>query len=581
MARNLRPLIEAHERVLAREEGAICKDPGGRLKVALIYPNTYRVGMANLGLAVVYGLINQRSDALCERVFLPDPAQMALYRHARAPLLSLESSRPLSEFDLVLVTLSFENDAPHLFSMLAMGGLEPWAAQRRGPLVVGGGVVPMLNPEPLAPFFCGFLLGEAEVVLNPFLDRFLALGRPPREELLLALAQEVEGFYAPGFYEDSYLPDGRLAALTPRHDLPSRIKAPKYAGPAAGLAHSVVRAPGSEFGAMHLIEVGRGCGHGCRFCAAGHIFRPPRLGEAQDFLAVAREMAADGGRVGLVSAAVSDLPGADLLAQEIVAAGGQVSLSSLRADRLTPELASALAAGGLKTVALAPEAGSERLRRVINKHLSEDELARAVEILLEAGVPNLRLYFMLGLPEEQEEDLEELVGLARRVRSQVVSLSRPRGHLGTVTLSINAFVPKPWTPFQWTAMATPQVLKKRLARVKKELSRLANLKVTHDVPKHALVQAAIARGDRRLAPFIAAQAQGQPPPPAPEPGFYALRQREYEENLPWSVVDHGISSQYLWRQYQLGREARESPACAPRTCRLCGVCGDPAPAPPH
>ena len=531
--------------------------------------------MANLGLAVVYGLINDRPDALCERVFWPDPEQMALYRKTGAPLMSLESSRPLADFDLVLATLSFENDAPNLVSMLSMGGLEPWAAQRQGPLVVGGGVVPMLNPEPLAPFFCGFLLGEAEVVLNPFLDRLLALGRPPREELLLTLAREVPGFYAPGFYKDSYLPDGRQEGLTPRLDLPTRVAAPKYTGPAAGLARSLLRAPDSEFGAMHLIEVGRGCGHGCRFCAAGHIFRPPRLGQADDFLARARDWALGGGRVGLVSAAVTDLPGAEEVAREVVGAGGQISLSSLRADRLTPDLAQALADGGLKTVALAPEAGSARLRRVINKHLKEEDLARAVEILLEAGIPNLRLYFMIGLPGETDDDLEEMVGLARRVRQQVVSLSRPRGHLGTVTLSINAFIPKPWTPFQWTAMASPQVLKKRLNRIKKALARVANLKVVHDVPKHALVQAALARGDRRLAPWLFALAQGQNLSPGPDLAYYAQREREQDEYLPWSLVDHGISSQYLWRQYQLSREARESPACAPRTCRLCGVCKDP------
>ncbi|MBI5524307.1 MAG: radical SAM protein [Desulfarculus sp.] len=577
MARQAPQLAQYHRSLLERERGSVRKEPGGRLNVALIYPNTYAVGMANLGLATVYRLINERADALCERVFLPDRQEAALYHKTGAPLLTLESSRPLAGFDLVLATLSFENDAPHLAAMLDMAGLGLEAAQRHGPLVIAGGVVPMLNPEPLADLLDGFLLGEAEVVLEPFLEAFQEAAHLERRQALLTLAQQVPGFYAPGFYQPTYAPDGALAAFTPLAQVPQRVAVPKYQGPAAGLARSVFHAPGPQFGDMALIEVGRGCGHACRFCAAGHVYRPPRLGQASDFLEAAAQAARQWGRVGLVSAAVSDIEGIEDLAAAVLKQGGKLSVSSLRADRLGPGLVKALAQSRHQTVALAPEAGSARLRRVINKHLDEDQLLRAAELLIRGGVPNLKLYFMVGLPSETGEDVAELIGLARRLRQQVVSAAGQRGHLGRVTLSLNAFVPKPWTPFQWQPMAPLKLLKERMARVRKELKPLANLKVICDLPKHAQVQAAIARGDRRLGPAIAGLSQGLGPQAAlaragVAADFYILRQRPYEELLPWDFLDHGISRAYLWQEARAALEGQQSPACAPATCRRCGAC---------
>jgi radical SAM superfamily enzyme YgiQ (UPF0313 family) len=570
-----RPLLDYHQRLLREERGSVRQEPGGRLNAVLLYPNTYQVGAANLGLAVVYSLINQRPDALCERAFLPDRVSRPLYEKSGAPLLSLESSRPISEFDLILATVSFENDSPNLAAMLAQGKVGPG----QGPLVVAGGVVPMLNPEPLAHMVDGFLLGEAEVVLERFLDALGERAGLPRRELLAELAREVPGFYAPGFFEAEYHPDGTLKSFEPFIDVPSRVLVPKYRGPASGLASSVFQAPSAQFGDMTLLEVGRGCGRGCRFCAAGHLFRPPRLGAVGDFLERAVSTATRGGKVGLVSAAVTDLNEVALLTQEVVAAGGRVSVSSLRADRVTPELAESLAASHHQTVALAPEAGSERLRRVINKGLSEDDLAGAVECLIAAGVPNLRLYFMVGLPGEEDEDIEELIALARRVRQQVVSLSRPRGRLGMVTLSVNPFVPKPFTPFQWEPMAGLKLLKSRMERIKRALKPLANMKVNFEVPKYAVLQAVISRGDRRLAGLISALAQGLKPERAyaaaqVSPEFYAQRRREQGELLPWDFLDHGLKPGYLWREAQRGMEAKPSPSCDPEHCRRCGICGD-------
>jgi radical SAM superfamily enzyme YgiQ (UPF0313 family) len=578
-------LKEHHQKLLSRETGAVVKDPGGRLKVVILYPNTYQVGMANLGLAVIYKLINARPDALCERAFLPGRAEQAIYAKTGEQLASLESSRPVGEFDLVLATLSFENDAPNLASMLRHAGLGYYAESRQGPLVVAGGVAVMLNPEPYALLLDGMLLGEAEVVLEPFIEAFQANAELSRDELLLGLAQTIPGFYAPGFYQPSYAEDGTLASFKPLAEVPERIVAPKFHGPAAELARSAVRVVEAgrgrdrtpEFGDMTLIEVGRGCGHGCRFCAAGHVNRPPRLGCGDDFMAAALAASQEGGKVGLVSAAVSDLPGGAELAQAVVAEGGRVSVSSLRADRLTPELASALAQSGSQSVALAPEAGSERLRKVINKRLSEDQLVRAVEALINGGILNLKLYFMVGLPTETGEDVAELIDLVKLLRQQVVSFAKTQGRLGQVTVSLNAFVPKPWTPFQWEPMASLKLIKDRMSQIKTRLSRLANLKVTTDVPKYARLQAALARGDRRLAPLITTLARDPQPQRAEaaldlDLDFYAARRRGRDELLPWAFVDHGISSEYLWFEAQRALKEKESPPCDTDKCKRCGVC---------
>jgi radical SAM superfamily enzyme YgiQ (UPF0313 family) len=381
-------------------------------------------------------------------------------------------------------------------------------------------------------------------------------------------------------YQDSYDADGTPRELLPLAGVGSSITAPKYRGPASGLASSLFLSPQGEMGHMFLQEMGRGCPHGCRFCAAGHIYRPPRLGRAEEFQGhLLDNLNALGCKLGLVSAALNDISGLDSLAQTIVEAAGSFSVSSLRADTLSPELLACLAACGQKTITLAPEAGSERLRRILNKGLSQEHLHRAVEMAIAAGMLNVRLYFMLGLPYEEEEDLEAIVELCLALRRTMLQGARSKGRLGTLTVSLNPFLPKPFTPLQWQPMLTGREMKRRLERIRRGLKALPNVRLIHESPRLSLLQGALSRGDRRLAPVLENLSRGDGDkrafaslaPLSPE--FFACRPRAEDEFLPWSLVDHGLSAQYLRAEAGKARTGRLTPPCRPESCRACGACG--------
>ncbi|MDR1396467.1 MAG: radical SAM protein [Desulfarculales bacterium] len=538
------------------------------LHIGLIYPNTYRAGMAYLGLAVLYRIINHTPRLAARRFFLPPPGH---------PPLSRENKLPLGKFDLLLATVPFENDLPNLLSMLRQGGVNSSASARENePLLIAGGIVPMLNPEPLAGVADAILMGEAEAVLPPFLEAWrLSRDIAPRSRQLLFLARRLPFLYVPSLYQDTYYKDGVPKALEPLADVPARIAAPKYRGPAAGLASSLFLSPQAEMGDMFLQEMGRGCPHGCRFCAAGHIYRPPRLAQAGDLAPpLLDSMSNLACKLGLVSAAVNDIKGLEDLAREIVAQKGSFSVSSLRADTLSFGLLLSLAACGQKTVSLAPEAGSERLRRIINKGLTDDDLDRAVKLALEAGILNLRLYFMTGLPYENDGDAQLLLELVERLRRTMLSSARSKGRLGTLTVSLNPFIPKPFTPLQWQPMLTQKEINQRVIRIRQGLGKLPNVRLIHESSRLSLLQGALSRGDRRLIPVLENLSRGVKKAFLARPAeFFACRPREFGEFLPWSVVDHGISRQYLIREALKAKSGQLSPKCQPEICRSCGACG--------
>lgn len=560
---------------LVREKGTIKKQWRDRRSVVLVYPNRYHLGMSNLGFQTVYQLLNAHDDLVCERAFLPEDGDSTAGR-----LLTAESGRPAAEADMLAFSISFENDIPNLLRCLRLAGL-PLLSRHRGksdPLVVVGGVVAMLNPEPIADFIDCFLIGEAEAILPDLLEVW-APGRD-REEMLVSIGTQVPGAYVPSLYRTAYAEDGTISAFEPRGPLPAEIRRPYARDLSDFNTHSKIVTSQTAFADAFLTEVGRGCPHGCRFCSAGFIYRPPRFRSVEALSGSIREGLKLTPKIGLLGAAVSDLPGIGELCGQFSGEAVQLSFSSLRADALTPDLLKALKASGVKTATLAPDAGSERLRRVINKGIEEEAFLQAAADLVACGIPNLKLYFMVGLPTETGTDIEAIIDMCKRIKHRFLASSRLRRRMGSISVSLNCFVPKPCTPFQWSAMEAVATLKRKIKRVKSALRKIPNLRVNADVPRWAYVQALLARGDRRVSDILrAVHDNGGNWPHALKTvplnaDFYVLRQRPLEERLPWDFIDHGIRKRFLWSEYQRALKGSRGAECRVGSCTVCGVCED-------
>jgi radical SAM superfamily enzyme YgiQ (UPF0313 family) len=562
---------------LASEKGTQRKKWKGLLPVALIFPNRYGLGNSNLGFQLVYALVNSLPGFVCERFFYQD----------NQPPVSLESGRPLRDFPILLCSLSFEQDFLNLLALFLAGGIEPLAERRSAcasrfrpgqPLVVGGGVASFINPEPLAPFVDLFVVGEAEPVLPQLMEHLaerLTVKNP--EELLRGIVREFSGCYVPRFYTMHYGKDGVLARIEAEPGAPNRVRRVALdKSPVAG--HSQLLSPEAEFSNLFLTELGRGCSRGCRFCAAGFVYRPPRLWSAESILAALAERPEDIKRVGLLGMEMARSEDLARIAEYLLGEGCSLSFSSLRADAISNELCGLLAQSRLKSAAIAPDGGSERLRRVINKGISEQDVLCAAEALARAGINHLKLYFMIGLPTETEDDLAELLLLTDKVRKTLLGVGRETGRLGNITLSVNSFVPKAWTPFQFHGFAPLTTLKNRIKFLRKGVVGMANTRLVVDQPANAFYQAVLARGDRRVGLALYAMLQGGKnwrqtlQDCGIEPEDYAMRQRGQEELFPWEIIDHGIDRQYLWAEYQKALKEKSTIACDTTQCRRCGVC---------
>lgn len=571
-----RRLLDKARRRLAAESGCRSNPWGGRLSVALIYPNVYRQAMSNLGFLSVHHLINAREDALCERFFLPDPEDLAEHRKTGFPLFSLESGRPLTDFDVVAFSISFENDYLHLPAIFELARIPLFAAGRgeRFPLVLCGGVCAFLNPEPLAEIMDLFAVGEAEVILPSLLEA-LSGAAGSREALLASLAA-LPGVYVPSRYEVDYGEDGTVAAVRAKEGAPPRVRREWLRDLDASSSRSFIQTPEAEFGDMALTEVSRGCSRGCRFCAAGYLYLPPRERTLERLAADVAEGLCRREKVGLVGAAVSDHSQIRPLSALIRERGGKISVSSLRLDALEAEEVRALKASGHRTVSLAPEAGSQRLRDLINKGIDERQILEAAALLAEEGILNLKLYFLIGLPTETDEDLAEMLALTARLREEWLARQKGHGRLGTITLSVNPFIPKPFTPFQWAPMEGEKGLKEKIRRLRSGVARLPNVELQCESLRSAQVQAFFSRGDRRTGRVIPRLAGGENLSAACraeglDPSFYILRERGEEEVFPWEVIDNGVRRDYLRSEYRRGLEGKPTPRCLPG-CRRCGVC---------
>lgn len=547
--------------LLAQEQGTIRKDWGGCVSVALVYPNTYAVGMSNLGFQTIYWHLNQLPGVVCERVFLPDPEDLEELRRTGSEPFSLESKRPLRDFHLIGFSVTFEGDYINVLRLLTLGGIPLRAEARRGhdPLVLMGGVCAFSDPEPVAPFMDFIVVGEGEEIVGEIVEAYRQAGAD--RDRFLDAAGRIPGLYVPSLYQVRHEGDGTIEEVRPAPGVPATVTKRRLRDVDRFETISLVRTPNAEYGHMALLEVGKGCGRGCRFCLEGQVYRPVRHRSVDALGETVRRLAAESPRVGLVGACVSDYPWIGRLLERIEAEGLELSISSLRADSLTPELVAALARGGHRTLTVAPEAGTMRLRRVIRKEIADEQLFAACDLIRQHGIPNLKCYFMIGLPTETAEDVEAIADLARRMLERLRvhdSQGRPFGRL---TLSVSSFVPKPWTPFQWTAFDGAAPLQRKLEVIKRGVRRYANVRVLHENPREAELQALLARGDRRVAEFLelCAGLDGDWRRALREwsgdPGFYTTRVRSLEERLPWDHLEVGVKKSLLRREWERARAA--------------------------
>jgi radical SAM family uncharacterized protein len=562
------------------------------IRVALSYPDAYEVGMSNMALPILYSLLNGQPDVLAERVFAPWVDMAAAMRESGIPLFSLESKCPLAEFDIIGFSLGYELTYTNVLNMLDLAGIPVRAAERDDthPLVIAGGSC-ALNPEPMVDFIDVFVIGDGEEVVLELLETFRHCKEEngTTKELILRSLAGISGVYVPSLYRVEYQADGTLKSITPtvseasptvRRRTVTKLPPPPTAPVVPYI--EVIHDRGA-------IEIQRGCTRGCRFCQAGIIYRPVRVRPPSEVLEAAEELVTGCGynEVSLVSLSTSDYPGIDRLVTDLSRNLDNVSLSlpSLYINSFTVELMDSLLSRKKIGLTFAPEAGSERLRQVINKKISDDELFEALEAIFARGWQSLKLYFMLGLPEETMEDVQDIVRLVDRIRALGRSTA---GRTPQIRINISTFVPKPHTPFQWVAQASEEELAAGQEVLRAGLRRKGTRLSWHD-PGTSVLEAAMSRGDRRLGGVIYRAWQlgslfdawnehfshANWETAFTEAGldidFYARRQRSPDEVFPWSHIDIGVTSKFLKREYERALAGKQTPDCREGNCSACGL----------
>jgi radical SAM superfamily enzyme YgiQ (UPF0313 family) len=548
----------------------------GSFRVALVWPNLYFVGMSNLGFQAVYRLLNRIPDVACERAFLPDDEDRAELERGGSPLVSFETGTPLRDFDALAFSVSFENDYLHVLQVLRLAGI-PLRAKDRGPrdpLVILGGAALMLNPEPLAPFADLVAVGEGEPMVPRMMEALLGAAEPRKG---LDLLQAKDGFYVPSRYEPQYQADGTLAS----HGGPGRVVRQRGWPGAIGFPQSVVLTPHTEMSMKYMVEISRGCPCMCRFCWAGYNYLPVRGFTRAELTARAREVRKATSRIGLVSTAVCDHPEIEGIVDDLAAMDYEVSVASLRLDDLTPQFVLKLADTGVQGLTLAPECGSDRMRRILNKQFTNSEILDKATWIFENGIANLKLYYMVGLPFEEHGDVEAIVTLTEQIRERMLAVARGRGRVGRIHPSVNPFVPKPGTPYQWLPMEDPKQTDRKLQYLRKAFARMPNVDAICKSARTGATQSILALADRRVADALelavtagldfrkAVREAGL------DPAFYLSRRRGKHELLPWDVVDNGVAKGYFWKELERSEQERPSPHCPEiQGCIRCGVCSE-------
>jgi radical SAM family uncharacterized protein len=592
--RDILPQVSKPARYMGNEVNMIKKEwEPCRIKMAFAFPDVYEVGISHVGSKILYGLINEKTDHLMERVYAPWPDMEEEMRRQGISLYTLESFKPLRDFDLLGFTLQYELAITNVLNMLDMAGIPVWSWERdeEYPLIIAGGPV-VFNPEPYADFFDLFLIGDGEEMLPEFLDCCWENRHLPKGELLLKLA-ELEGVYLPSLYRVDYQEDGRLKQMTPKlNSLPLTVR--KRVVRDLDQAYFPERPVLPYMNIVHdraVLEVMRGCQRGCRFCHAGMVYRPVRERSLETLQRQADQQLANTGyeEISLTSLSTLDYSGVDPLVKELVQAyqhqGTGVSLPSLRVDAFSIELANEVQKVRKTTLTLAPEAGTQRLRDAINKNVSEEQLLQAVKAAFQSGWLSLKLYFMIGLPGETEADLLGILDLLEKVRDLGDQYARKKVE---IRASIASFVPKAHTPFQWQAQNSIQELeqKRRLLT----LSKRRRIKLSFHDSKTSYLEGVLSRGDRRLSlPIYRAWQKGCKfdgwseyfnfgkwleafQEAEIDTDFYTTRSRSYDEVLPWDFIDIGVSKAFLKAENEKASQGIITEDCRWHECEGCGIC---------
>ena len=553
---------EIAQEILSKEIGYVRKPHATRLRVALIFPNTYVVGMSNLGFQTIYRLFNDDPDIVCERAFLPPKQELAALREAGTRIVTLESQTPVADFDIIAFSVSFEWDYTNVLTMLRLAGVPLRAADRdyKHPLVVIGGAVTFVNPEPLAMFADVIAAGEGEALVPALVE---AMSSSSRSEQLKRLAQ-ARGYYIPSFYDVEYAADGTIVKYVPREGTgapPIVRKAALKTTEAVDPPSTTIFTPDTEFGSRFLIEVVRGCANLCRFCWAGYNYLPVRAFPTDRILALAQAARAHSSKAGLVSIALCDHPDIEHILRSLRDMGYSISPASLRLDDLTPTIVSILKESGERTLTIAPETGSDRLRRVINKTVTNAEILDSAELIFSSGIESLKLYYMIGLPTEDDDDLVAIRDLTVQLHEIMLKHARPRGRIGRIVASVNPLVPKPGTAYQWLPMERTDVIERKMKRMRALVADIDNVYFNIKSERHSYYQALLSLGDRRIAPAIEqAEANGGQWRKALadaelDGDFYIYRDRTNDAVLPWNIIDGGMKEPFFRAEFEKSTRA--------------------------